>query len=228
MTLEYRQFNQGDNAETCFLWLHGYGANMDDLVALKDVIQVPMDCDWFFLNGPLSIPISFFMEGRAWFPLDMNRLEVASLAGNTAEVFANSTPPGYLEAVDKVVDFIQEELYGYKQILIGGFSQGSMVANRIALRNDKIKMQVLFSTTYFDHPGWQTFEVTNKNLVGFQSHGKQDMVLPVDAARKMDAYLKNNVSEHMAIEFDGGHEIPPVVIQTLNHKISEWHSAGKF
>lgn len=228
MTLEYRKFNQGEEAKTCFLWLHGYGANMDDLVSLKDVIHLPMSCDWFFLNGPLSIPISFFMEGRAWFPLDLNRLENASLAGNTAEVFANATPPGYLEAVEKVVDFIEQELSGYEQLLIGGFSQGSMVANRIALRNTKIKMQVLFSTTYFDHPGWQNFDVTNKELVGFQSHGKQDMVLPVDAARKMDAYLKSHTGEHVMVEFDGGHEIPTQVIQMINKKISEWHDAGKF
>lgn len=223
MTLEYRKFlSKSEPAKACFLWLHGYGASMDDLVALKDVIHFPFDCDHYFLNGPLKIPVSFFMEGRAWFPLDMNRLEAASLRGNTAEVFADSTPPGYLEAVEQVESFITTELAGYETLLIGGFSQGSMVANRIALKNPAIKLSVLFSTTYFDHPGWQNFEVLNKELLGFQSHGKQDMVLPADAAIKMADYLQGQIKEHYSMQFDGGHEIPPMVIQQLNQNIQKW------
>lgn len=223
MTLEFHKFlKHNAPAKTCMLWLHGFGASMDDLVPLKDVIDFPMDVDHYFVNGPLRIPISFFMEGRAWFPLDMSRLEEASLRGNTSEVFADSTPPGYLEAVEQVEKFIETELSDYETILIGGFSQGSMVANRIALKNPKIKMSVLLSTTYFDHPGWQEFEVENKDLVGFQSHGRQDMVLPADAAVKMANYLEKNIKEHFSMQFNGGHEIPPVVIQELNQHIHKW------
>lgn len=219
MALECREFKFPDS-KLCFLWLHGYGANMDDLAPLKDVIETPEQCDWYFLNGPISIPISFFMEGRAWFPLDLEKYQRENVS--TAEVFEKSLPPGYLEAVEKVEDFIEDNLSNYDEIYIGGFSQGSMLASRIAIKNPKIKNLVLFSTTYFDGPGWESIEIKNPNLNCFQSHGENDIVLPASASRKMGKFLKEKLANHYAIEFPGGHEIPPVVIQQLNLKLNEW------
>jgi phospholipase/carboxylesterase len=50
----------------------------------------------------------------------------------------------------------------------------------------------------------------------FQSHGTGDPVLPVSMARALTALIRESERQVTSIEFNGGHEIPPVVMQQLN------------
>ncbi len=64
--------------------LHGFGAPGTDLVALGDVLNVPKDTAIFFPEGPIDLGAemgSGYSGARAWWPIDMAKLQVAMMTG---------------------------------------------------------------------------------------------------------------------------------------------------
>src|SRR5687767_5446130 len=66
-------------AKTAVIFLHGYGANMHDLFPLWELWHQDQ-FSWFFPNGVQSLPMGYY-EGRAWFSIDMEKLERAMQTG---------------------------------------------------------------------------------------------------------------------------------------------------
>ena len=61
--------------DTAVVMLHGYGASMNDLMPLWEMWHQP-NFNWYFPNGVLALPMGYY-EGRAWFPIDMAKLQEA-------------------------------------------------------------------------------------------------------------------------------------------------------
>jgi phospholipase/carboxylesterase len=100
----------------------------------------------------------------------------------------------------------------YNKIIMGGFSQGSMVALELFLTSNHLFDGLfLLSSALLDY----SFSSLHKsNCPIFQSHGVQDQVLKISLGRQLHNKLtpKSKV-EYM--EFQGGHEIPPSVLEAL-------------
>jgi len=69
----------GGDGPTVML-LHSFGAPGDDLVPLADVLDVPAGTRWVFPEAPLSLNMGFG-ESRAWWIIDMNRIQADRAAG---------------------------------------------------------------------------------------------------------------------------------------------------
>lgn len=199
-------------SKKCVILFHGYGASMRDLYGISEAVGLTEPVDWIFPDGPISVPLGMFMEGRAWFPIDMAELERAMMAGEFRN-FEDKCPQDFLESIQKAKIFVENISQDYDQIIIGGFSQGAMITSHLLCENfDKIKGVILYSATLIAK------EKLIKGLEGkspvpfMQSHGKQDQVLDYNAAMNLFELLKLNRFEGEFTSFTGAHEIPMDVI----------------
>lgn len=223
MNLEWKKFStlnclvkQNPNSQTAVVLLHGFGADAYDLASLMDYIIVP-NANWYFPNGILSVPFGGGYEGRAWFPISIaNKLQEVLMNGDWS-LLENYEPQGLEEAFQSVNQFLKEISESYENLILGGFSQGAMLALEIFLRNSKpTKKLLLFSGTLFASKRWSELAKQKKGFSFFQAHGTEDAILPYSVAQRLNQILNEAGMIGNLVSFEDGHIIPPIVIQKAN------------
>ncbi len=211
--LEYlKKDNQKRKAIILF---HGYGASMMDLYGLNEVVPNHEEYDWFFPNGHIGLNMGMGMMGRAWFPIDMAALEQA-MSNGTHRSFSKVYSDDFAKAVDLGERFVLSIKDNYDSLIIGGFSQGSMITSHISMKQSKnLDGLILFSGNLIGQDQLIALLETSKKFPFFQSHGKQDQVLGYDYAKSLFELIKLGGHEGEFVSFDGGHEIPMDVINKL-------------
>jgi phospholipase/carboxylesterase len=202
--------------------MHGFGAPGTDLVGLWRVLDVPRDVRFAFPEAPNEIP---GMPGaRAWWMLDLQRVEAAMAEG--PRTYANEIPEGMEKATDQLVDMLgqlQRDLgVPNDRLVVGGFSQGSMVAcNAVFTRNVAPQGLVVLSGTPVSLSTWVAGMPKREGLRVLQSHGERDPLLSFDAAQELRAAMKGAGLQVEWIPFRGGHEIPMPVLDGLGLFIND-------
>ena len=197
--------------------MHGFGAPGTDLVGLWRVLDVPGEVRFAFPEAPNAIP---GMAGaRAWWMLDLAGREAAIAKGPRSH--ADDVPEGMEEATDSMVAMIEElraELsVPDSELIVGGFSQGSMVAcNAVFTRAVQPAGLVILSGTPVDFASWKAGMHQRRDVRVLQSHGEQDPLLSFDAARNLCAAMRESGLEVDWVPFRGGHEIPLPVLEGLS------------
>lgn len=215
---------RGGGDGPCVVLMHGFGAPGDDLVVFHQILQMPRAVRFAFPAAPLSLS-SFFGDSRAWWHIDMERLQryVGTGIGNE---MLKEVPVGLDKAraqVCRMLDDLERALaVPGDKLVLGGFSQGSMLACDIAMQTDRpLAGLVLLSSTLIAQELWMPAMAKRAGLPVFQSHGKSDPILPFAAAVMLRDALRSaglKVSWH---EFAGGHEIPPPVVAALSRFLSD-------
>jgi phospholipase/carboxylesterase len=194
--------------------LHGFGAPADDLIPLGSVMSVPDGTRFAFPAAPVGLP-AMFGPGRAWWMIDIGRFE--RVQGGDLSQLADEVPDGLAEARAHVMAMLDElpAAVGVapERIALGGFSQGAMLSCDVALRSERpLAGVVLMSGVMLCRPEWLRLMPARKGLPVFQSHGREDPLLPFALARELrDAMSAAGLAVDW-IEFRGGHEIPPQVL----------------
>jgi phospholipase/carboxylesterase len=205
--------------------MHGFGAPGDDLVGLAEMLDVPEGTTFVFpeaLHALSELPtLRVLGDGRAWWPIDFERRASAIERGALHELLREE-PPGLArarEAVLRMLDSLPRE-----RLVLGGFSQGAMLAADVALRSDvKLDGLVLLSGTIIAEDEWRARLASRAGLPVFQSHGTDDPLLPYAIAEQLrDALVAAGMSVTFD-SFDGGHGIPPATMKRLG----EWLRALK-
>ena len=90
-----------------------------------------------FPAGPLSMGVADWGDARAWWPLDWMKLSTLSRTAEGRERLRNETPEGLVSARRKLQGSIEALLAGTglgpERVVLGGFSQGAMLATDLAL-----------------------------------------------------------------------------------------------
>jgi phospholipase/carboxylesterase len=194
---------------------HGYGADASDLAPLANVIPAPKGLNWLFPEGPLSVPIGPMYFGRAWFPIDMGEIERAAQLGETRDM-SDRTPDGLKEARAMVHAAFQDLGIPLKQMVVGGFSQGAMLATDYCLHEDATpRGLLLLSSTLLNRSIWARLATEKPGLKFFQSHGTNDPILGYKQAKDLYAVLKDAGLDGSLTTFAGGHEIPGQVVEGI-------------
>lgn len=198
--------------------LHGFGAPGDDLVSLWPALNLPRGTRFLFPEGPLSLHLGFG-ESRAWWMLDLERRNRDVAAGRTRDL-SLEVPNGLVEARTKMVallDDAQRRLGADpKQVLLGGFSQGAMLACDLVLRTDwPFAGLAVLSGTLIAKEEWVPLMPKRRGLFVLQSHGSQDPLLPLFLAEELRDLLAKAGLAVEWVGFRGGHEIPDLVIDRL-------------
>ena len=192
--------------------LHGFGAGGDDLVSLWRVLRVPRATRFVFPEGGLALP-EYGPAARAWWSIDMRAR--AEGRDRTREV-----PEGLdaaRGAIEGLLDQIGERLaVSDRRIVVGGFSQGAMLSCDVALRSGRgFAGLVLLSGTLLAGDVWGPRMARLRTLPIFQSHGRQDPILPFEGGVQLrEAWVSAGCQVEWT-EFNGGHEIPSGVLERL-------------
>lgn len=201
-------------ATTTVILMHGFGAPGDDLVALAPYISAPVR--FVFPEAPLELG-GLYGDSRAWWLLDLARLE-RELASGRPQDRSGEVPDGLAEVRAQVTRLVEEVKARFpgSQIVLGGFSQGAMLALDVALHGDTPPAGiVLMSGTFLAEPVWGPRFPTLAGVPILMSHGRRDQLLPFAVSETLRDRLCAGGAKVEWIEFVGGHEIPPAVVDAV-------------
>jgi len=209
---------------------HGFGAPAEDLVdfapwLLDAFPQLQHSVRFVFPAAPMDMTPHGLPGGRAWWPINMERLQEI----NQAKDFDQYTviqPEGLLEASQLLVNAVREMQASFglddASTVIGGFSQGAMVSSDVVLRHQlHPALMVLFSATLLDRHHWTEFAEKHSGCRVIQSHGRMDPVLPFVPATQLRDLLDQNGFEVTFRAFPGEHTIPPDILLSVGESLSE-------
>jgi phospholipase/carboxylesterase len=192
---------------------HGYGADASDLASFAEVITTNKASNWLFPNGHLSVPIGPGWHGRAWWNIRMTELP-----SNWSEL----KPEGMDQAISLSERMMQSMKFQWKDVIIGGFSQGAMLATELFLKAPEPPAGLIcMSGTLLNQAHWQSLMPNRKGSKVFLSHGENDPVLPHKGSVQLQKLFNDNQIETQFISFRGGHEIPFQVIEKMKSYLSE-------
>ena len=210
--------NAGGNGPVVVL-LHGFGAPGTDLVGLADDLGGPKATRFVFPEAPETADVGMPppYEGRAWWQIDMLKLQLAVM-GRNWEALAEHVPEGLVgarETLDAFLTALEARLaLADTPLVLGGFSQGAMLTCDVALHSERsLAGLLLFSGSIIARDDWlERFERQSPRPV-FQSHGRQDPILPFPLAEQLHRHFVARGwqaplrSESHWVPFDGGHGI---------------------
>jgi phospholipase/carboxylesterase len=199
----------GDGPHPAIIALHGWGANALDLLGLAPYIAAGkfiVICP----QGPLEVPIGPIV-GYGWFPIRMG------------------TPPTE-EVVDAAVDhaakFIDAALDKYpvnrRKLVLLGFSQGGVMAFRLAFRNPERFAALVGISTWFP-PELKKSALANdaiQQLPTLIQHGRADDMIELSRAKESVEHLRELKVPLTYREYDCGHEITASGLEDLSEFLS--------
>lgn len=210
-------------APVCIL-LHGYGAPGDDLVGLAGPLAAT-GLRFLFPAAPLTLPAPLY-GARAWWHIDWAARE-RQIIGQGGLDLSNETPDGMLRAREQVERLIAEACDTFAttpdRVVLGGFSQGAMLACEAALCADiRPRALVLMSPTLLCAARWRQAAKSKAETPVFVSHGRADPILPFPQTERLKDMLEGAGSAVAWVPFSGGHEIPPAVLHPLGSFLAEY------
>ncbi|MBW4670633.1 MAG: alpha/beta hydrolase [Cyanomargarita calcarea GSE-NOS-MK-12-04C] len=192
-TLDFIEFapKAGITVKGLIVILHGWGANADDVASLFPFFNLP-DYQFIFPHAPFPYPYS--PTGKAWYDLKVENMY-----------------EGLTESRQLVIDWLQslERITGVplSRTILSGFSQGAAMTLDVGL---KLPIAGLVCMSGYLHPGASDIKTKAPVLI---MHGRQDEVVPVQAAIKARETLESLKVPVKYEEFDMGHEIRPIMLE---------------
>jgi phospholipase/carboxylesterase len=218
--LTTRIVDRSKQPETTVILLHGFGAPGDDLVSLAEVIDAPVR--FVFPEAPLELG-GLYGDSRAWWLLDLMRLEEELRRGIPRDR-RDEVPDGLHAAREQVLRLVEqvESRLPAKRVVLGGFSQGAMLALDVALHRPKPPGGlILMSGTLIAASEWEPRFASLRGVPVLQSHGRTDGLLPFSIAEALRDKLRAAGAEVEWHDFVGGHEIPMAVIAAATRFLTD-------
>ncbi len=198
------------------LLCHGFGAPGDDLVSLARAVDAGSGVRWFFPEAPLELG----WGGRAWWEIDLARLQTLALRGQRS-LLAAETPAGLAAAraaLEATIDEL-ERSHGVRReaLVIGGFSQGAMLTTEVALHADRpFAGLVALSGNVISEDRWtEAAGRTGPSLHALLAHGRSDPLLPFEGAEALRDLLVSAGADVDWLAHGGQHEIPRPALERL-------------
>lgn len=180
-----------------FLLIHGYGSHEEDLFSFAN--DLPEIAHVIAVRARYDL----MYGGYAWYDISFENNEKYM---NTDQA---------IESRDALVGFIDQivaqENLDAENVFLAGFSQGAILSYSIALNfPDKVK-NVMILSGYPEHQIIGDFDRTNdfSKLNFFVSHGTEDVILPIEAARLGENLLNELGIKNEYHEYRSGHGIVP-------------------
>ena len=182
-------------SETCIILLHGFGANKYDLYSLKELFPQTRVISF---EAPLDLsPIGYF-GGRAWFSLDFSP---SGITYNTDEAE---------EALDTLKEEFELRRKDFKNLIVCGFSQGSILAHGLLLRNPGLLDAAICLSGRYSEFVFENADIEHlKNFPLFISHGSHDEVIPLESGQQIIKYYKETEANLYSKVYQMAHEISP-------------------
>jgi phospholipase/carboxylesterase len=216
-----RVISAGGPGPPDMMLLHGYGSDAESWLPFTKTIVFPKQGRFLIPEGPeLMKRTDAVLVGRAWWDLD---LAAHRRQGRPGVDLTQEEPRGLVRAAELVRrSLVAEGDSSSRRFVLGGFSQGAMVACEVAFGSDvPLAALVVLSGAPVDTTGWRTKMARRKGLRVFMSHGRADDVLPFDLAERLHAELVAAGLAVTFVPFEGGHEMPGEVVVALGQFLTE-------
>jgi phospholipase/carboxylesterase len=180
---------------------HGRGADEHDLFSLLDALDPERRLVGATPRGPLSLPPG----GAHWY-------ELGGIGTPERETFSASYAAGsaWLEG------FLSERGVGYDRVVLGGFSQGGVMAYSLGLGSGRPRPGaiVAFSSFVPTVDGFE-FDLSPPLPPVAIGHGTLDPVIEVEWGRRARALLENAGAEVLYRETPMFHQIDPEFVREV-------------
>lgn len=217
---------------------HGFGAPGDDLVPLASELRrydSTLDAARFvFPEAPIDLAQAGAMPGlwggsRAWWMIEVGRIMTLLQSGRAEEACAE-VPEGLASARRKMLAVINalqiSTQLPMSKIVLGGFSQGAMLATDTTLRLEEAPAALaIFSGTLIASEEWRRLAAKRKGLRVYQAHGRQDPLLPYVAAEWLRDLLTECGLSVDFLGFEGQHTIVPEQLRAFARLLVDVASA---
>jgi len=205
-------FEHGNkNPKHLVIFLHGYGSNGEDLIALAPEFQSAVKDAYFISpNAPMELPIHFF-AGYQWFELENRDPKIMY--------------PQIIQANNFLDDFIKEQLerfkLTYKDLIFIGFSQGGMMALYNSLRAKQQAKATICLSGRFISPKDLGEKINSKPEICL-IHGKDDEVVHFEHFLQSKTDLTKVGVDFEAHEIDNlGHSINFAVVKRVREFLTK-------
>lgn len=201
------------------LFCHGFGAPGDDLVPvaeelLDDVRLAESRLAFVFPAAPLVLDPTG--QSRAWWPIDLARLQALSVTGDISGM--SDLVPSRLATCRSLVGEVLGHLQArweisQKRTVVGGFSQGAMLATDVALHAEApLGGLIAWSGALINQIEWRELASSQPRFPVVQSHGLWDPILPFATGEALRDLLMTSGYEVDFVSFQGYHSIPPAAL----------------
>lgn len=171
------------------IWLHGLGADSQDFVPIVSELRIPshLPIRFVFPNAPMQpVTINNGYVMRAWYDIvSLNINDHADQKGINTSV----------KELNRLIDHEEKQGIPSNRIIIGGFSQGAVIALTTGLSCKKHLAGILALSGYLPYAEeiLQKAPSENKNVPIFLGHGTQDHVVPFFLGQMTyDALIKHH------------------------------------
>lgn len=206
---------RGLSEKKCVVLFHGFGADAGDLAPLANFLDPTGEYSWIFPNGFMQVPVGPGFFGKAWFQIDVAALEKAMTTGVPRDL-RDWEPKNLDRALAKALSLLEVVQDQYSEVIVGGFSQGAMLATEVTLNSAFSPSALVLLSTSPLHMGLWSEKIKYKSPIPFfQSHGRDDQVLSFKGAQQVYDLLRAAGWPGELNSFKGGHEIPPQVLNSL-------------
>ena len=194
--LRYSTRPAAGSPESALVLLHGRGADENDLFPLFDLLDPSRRMLGVAPRGPLSLPPG----GAHWYALHR---------------VGYPDPPTFLATLARLGGWLEDLSaqtgIDIEQMVLGGFSQGAVMAYSLAFRREGPRPRALVALSGF-MPNVPNFDLDLDGLNGFPvaiSHGTFDPIIEVAWGRQARDRLVEAGAAVTYREFPMGHSIDP-------------------
>jgi phospholipase/carboxylesterase len=196
---------------------HGFGAGGDDLVPIgRELLAysptLARGTRFYFPEAPMGLDSYGMFGSRAWWMIDMEALNRAMMDGTFRERSRNDRPEGLEDAramLLRLVDEVRRETgLPTSRIVLGGFSQGSMLTVDVATQLAEAPAGILaWSGTLLNEEEWRDKGARHQGLRVVQSHGRQDPLLSFAWAEDLRDMMTEIGWDVDFVPFNGPHTV---------------------
>jgi phospholipase/carboxylesterase len=191
-----------EDADATLILLHGLGADADDLAPVAQYLDLPETLRLRIVlpDAPVRpITVNGGMRMRAWYDispetgLDSGREEIDASVASAKALVAREAERGVPPA----------------RIVVGGFSQGGVIALETGLGHDERLAGIVALSTYLHDPDHVTERVSLVNAEAeiFMAHGRSDPMIPIQRAATSRTLLEQLGYRVRWREYVMGHEL---------------------
>eukprot|EP00912_Choanoflagellata_sp_UC4_P002067 UC4_evm1s1316 len=212
----------GTEAKLAVIMAHGYGADNDQF---EDLARSLVSIDKSLQNIVWVSPMA--PSNNEWFPLQLtewSQIMMGARGQDAIAQFIRNEIPGMDASSHLLQDLscqvAQKFNLDAKRVLLGGFSQGAMMAvdASLGLNEGPGGIIVLSGFPLTVDKNYEKL-AKKKGLRVFQSHGTSDMILPFFASSWLRDLFKNTGTDLTWVEHSGGHDLGGI---TTLQKLAQW------
>ncbi len=210
-----RRASKSGKNDSLVIFLHGYGADGNDLIGLADPLAEHLP-DTVFLSPNAPQPCTNNPMGYQWFPIPWldGSSEEAMLQGRAEAI---TLLDAYLDEV------VEAEGIAPDRTILVGFSQGTMMALHVAPRRAEAFAGIVGFSGKLLEPEKLAAEAVSKPPVLLVHGDADEMVPPASLPEAADALVKAGFEVYTHISKGTGHGIAPdglgVALQFIQMKL---------